>query len=285
MRERRCWRWRTAGRRAAQACRTGMTMANLSSPAQPGSGFSSSGDTATELFGNQRMKRIAELDDTFDQAEADRTLPGKRRKTKSGKGGIPPWKNGRLLLAAGGTAAALILAGVIILLKNNRGDIVGRLDVPENTSVTIQSKDGRDLVTVPASGASARVGSEAAPAPSSLPIYLAFGTGLALVAFSVWFLLCNQAEQDLANADAAKLGPAWKQVNVLACGGGAALAMLAGAMVIIANGRGEEVARIELPASHTVEVSARRKSQSRKLKSQSQTRKAESRKPKADAAP
>ncbi|HEX4149216.1 MAG TPA: protein kinase, partial [Pirellulales bacterium] len=240
---------------SSTTARTHAPTATISGPGLLGAYHPSMGDSATELFGNQPLKRIAELDDTFDHAEADHTLPGKRRKAKSA-GGSPPGKARWLLLGGGGAAAAVILAGVIILMKNDRGEVVGRLEVPDNNSVTIQSKDGRDLVTVPAGGQNAITESgkltaqsgklKAESGASGLPIYLALGAALALAALGVRFMLRNQARQTP--------GPAWRQANVLACAGGALAILLLGVFVVIKNDRGEEIARVEVPAGHTVEV-------------------------------
>ena len=52
----------------------------------------------------------------------------------------------KLLVGLGGLAAAIALATIIIVIKNRKGEVVGRVEVPEGTSAVVL-KDGKEVAT------------------------------------------------------------------------------------------------------------------------------------------
>ncbi|HEX4149146.1 MAG TPA: serine/threonine-protein kinase, partial [Pirellulales bacterium] len=176
---------------ALERCRAEAGVSPPSPGRQPGDNalagayYPSAGDSATELFGHQPLKRIAELEDTFDKLPDEHTLAGGRRKSKSdrrpaGAGGVPPWKNRRVLTGAGGAAAAIILAGILLIIRGRDGRVLQTVEVPEGATVETQlapTLDRRVRPDAPLPNAAEMVRRDApynAPPTSSTGFHLEF---------------------------------------------------------------------------------------------------------------
>lgn len=62
----------------------------------------------------------------------------KPRKVKAG-GKKPPGKKAKLLIAAGTAGYLFVVLGLIVIFRNQKGEEVGRMDLPDGTSVEVQA--------------------------------------------------------------------------------------------------------------------------------------------------
>ena len=107
-------------------------------------------------FAHQRLARIDNSDNPFAAPE---------RQRKPGLKG-PPWKNTKLLIGAGAAGFLLVLLGVIVILRNQKGKEVGRMELPDGTSVEVRSTTPPPQSTALASSVPA-IGT--VPAPAKAP--------------------------------------------------------------------------------------------------------------------
>ncbi|HEY5311088.1 MAG TPA: bifunctional serine/threonine-protein kinase/formylglycine-generating enzyme family protein [Pirellulales bacterium] len=127
------------------------------------------GDSATEMFGHQKLKRIAELEPTFSGLNAEVETDPKSESfipkdghpigARSRRKAAPPWWRTPGVLIGGGAAGFLfIVLGVWIIIKNEKGEEVKRVEVPDKHSLEL----------VPGKPGPAKVAAEPAGPPKPL---------------------------------------------------------------------------------------------------------------------
>ncbi|HEX4132962.1 MAG TPA: SUMF1/EgtB/PvdO family nonheme iron enzyme [Pirellulales bacterium] len=90
-----------------------------------------------------RPLRSLSMEDEF-RIEPIRSTPLSPRGRGAGGEGAPPWRNTKVLAAAGAAWFFVLVLGVIVVIRNQKGEEVGRLELPPGHTADVHVRPAKD---------------------------------------------------------------------------------------------------------------------------------------------
>jgi serine/threonine protein kinase/Leucine-rich repeat (LRR) protein len=115
-----------------EKCQGGLSSSSPSATVKTSSSPDAHTSDITAAFGNRLLQSIP-LPERYEEPES--------------KG--PPWRNTKLLVGAGAAGFLCLLLGVIVIFRNQKGEEVGRMALPDGTSVEVQTSGPKAAPVVP----------------------------------------------------------------------------------------------------------------------------------------